>query len=156
MAGIGEAQNTVLVAEEDPELRGRVVSYLEAHGLIATVVDSVAAARGALRQNAYGGVILNSTLKGEDCLVIARELLARGGPPVLVTSSRATEMDRVLALDMGADDYLVKPYGFRELFGAPARGSAAKRSAGATGRGATPGAIRPLDRRPRGASCHAR
>ena len=115
MAGTGEAQNTVLVAEEDPELRERVVSYLEAHGLVSTVVDSVAAARGALRQNAYGGVILNSTLKGEDGLVIARELLARGGPPVLITSSRSTEMDRVLALDMGADDYLVKPYGFREL-----------------------------------------
>ena len=81
MAGTGEAQNTVLVAEEDPELRERVVSYLEAHGLIATVVDSVAAARGALRQNAYGGVILNSTLKGEDCLVIARELLARADRP---------------------------------------------------------------------------
>lgn len=115
MAGAGDAQNTVLVAEEDPELRERVVSYLEAHGLVATVVDSVAAARGALRQNAYGGVILNSTLKGEDGLVIARESLGRGGPPVLITSSRSTEMDRVLALDMGADDYLVKPYGFREL-----------------------------------------
>jgi DNA-binding response OmpR family regulator len=104
-----------LVAEEDPELRDRVVAYLEAHGVVATVVDSVAAARAALRQNAYGGVILDWSLKGEDGLVIARDLITRNGPPVLVTSSRSSEVDRVMALEMGADDYLVKPYGFREL-----------------------------------------
>jgi two-component system OmpR family response regulator len=115
LAGTDEALNSVLVAEDDPDLRGRVVAYLEAHGLVATVVDSVAAARAALRQNAYGGVILDWTLRGEDGLVIARELMARGGPPVLVTSSRSNEVDRVIALDTGADDYLVKPYGFREL-----------------------------------------
>jgi two-component system OmpR family response regulator len=115
LARNGEAQNTVLVAEDDHDLRDRVVAYLEAHGLVATVVDSVAAARGALRQNPYGGVILDWTLKGEDSLIIARDLMARGGPPVLVTSSRSSEVDRVMALEMGADDYLVKPYGFREL-----------------------------------------
>jgi two-component system OmpR family response regulator len=115
LAGNGDALNTVLVAEDDPDLRGRMVAYLESHGLVATVVDSVAAARAALRQNAYGGVILDWTLKGEDGLSIARDLMARGGPPVLITSSRSSEVDRVLALDMGADDYLVKPYGFREL-----------------------------------------
>jgi two-component system OmpR family response regulator len=110
-----EALNTILVVEDDAELRERVVAYLEAHGLVATAVESVATARSALRQNAYGGVILDWQVKGEDSLPIARDLMARGGPPVLVTSSRSGEADRVVALEMGADDYLVKPYGFREL-----------------------------------------
>jgi len=109
------AVNTVLVVEDDCLLRQRLIAYLESHGLVVTGVDSVAGARETLRHHRYGAVVLDLTLQGEDGLVIARELAARRGPPVLVISGRSDEMDRVLALDGGADDFLVKPFGFREL-----------------------------------------
>ena len=107
--------NTVLVIEDDRLLQQRVVAYLESHGLVVTGAETVAEARNILRQHSFGAVVLDLTLEGEDGLVIARELAARGGPPVVIISARVDEVDRVLALDSGADDFLVKPFGFREL-----------------------------------------
>ena len=111
----GHSMNAVLVVENDPDQRQRIVDYLESYGLVATSVETHASARAVLARNTYAAIVLDLTVQGEAGLAMVRELVARGGPPILVTSRRDDEVERVVALDMGVDDYLVKPYGLREL-----------------------------------------
>ena len=60
-------------------------------------------------------MLLDLNLGSQDGLDLARELVARHGPPVLIISARADETDRVVGLEIGVEDYLVKPFSFREL-----------------------------------------
>ena len=78
---------------------------------VATLRD----ARELMRLNPFDAVTLDLNLGSEDGLTLLRELVAMTSPPVFVTSSRAEEADRVSALEIGAADYLVKPFSFREL-----------------------------------------
>ncbi len=105
----------VLVVDDDTVLAARVVSYLESHGLSATPVTTLADARHLLRAHAFDVVVLDLSLPGENGLDLLHELVAARGAPVLIASALTEESERVLALESGAADYLVKPFGFREL-----------------------------------------
>jgi two-component system, OmpR family, response regulator len=105
----------VLVVEDDELLAKRLSEYLNARGMTATPVETLASARDLLKRHHFDMVVLDLNLGEHDGLVLARELAEGAGPPVLIASSRVDESDRVLGLELGADDYLVKPYSFREL-----------------------------------------
>jgi DNA-binding response OmpR family regulator len=107
--------HNVLLVEDDDMLSKRLAEYLSERGFGVTSVESLASARDLLKRHTFDAVVLDLNLGRDDGLVLARELAARGGPPVVIASSRIEESDRVLGLELGADDYLVKPYSFREL-----------------------------------------
>jgi two-component system OmpR family response regulator len=106
---------TVLVVEDDELLAVRLCEYLGPRGMSATPVESLPSARQLLKRHQFDAVVLDLNLGEHDGLTLARELAESGGPPVVIASSRIDESDRVLGLELGAEDYLVKPYSFREL-----------------------------------------
>jgi DNA-binding response OmpR family regulator len=107
--------HNVLLVEDDDLLSHRLSEYLSGRGFGVTTVASLPAARDLVKRHSFDVVVLDLNLGHDDGLDLARELAARGGPPVVIASARIEEPDRVLGLEVGADDYLVKPYSFREL-----------------------------------------
>jgi two-component system OmpR family response regulator len=105
----------VLVVEDDEILASRLSEYLSARGMSATPVETLTSARQMLKRHQFDVVVLDLNLGEHDGLALARELAENAGPPVVIASSRIDESDRVLGLELGADDYLMKPYSFREL-----------------------------------------
>lgn len=105
----------VLVVDDDPALRQLLSDYLGSNGLdVRTVPDGV-----AMRETLAGwlpdAIVMDLMLPGEDGLSLTRHLKAQSDVPVLMLSARGEEMDRVIGLEVGADDYLPKPFGPREL-----------------------------------------
>ncbi|HVC83130.1 MAG TPA: response regulator transcription factor, partial [Chloroflexota bacterium] len=101
---------------EDEEQLGKLVreQFLGAGHSVTLVTDGPAALR-VLETNAADLVILDWMLPGLDGLEVCRRIRARGITPILMLTARAEEVDRVLGLEVGADDYLTKPFGMREL-----------------------------------------
>ncbi len=106
----------VLVVDDDPELRELLATYLGANGYrVRTVADGVAL-RAALAQGPQpDAIVMDLMLPGEDGLSLTRHVKAHSAVPVLMLSAKGEEMDRVIGLEVGADDYLAKPFGPREL-----------------------------------------
>jgi len=105
----------VLVVEDDPTISEVVVRYLEREGL---EVEAVADGRDALEAAAATWpdlVVLDLMLPGIDGLEVCRRLRAQAPVPVIMLTARGDEEDRVLGLELGADDYVVKPFSPREL-----------------------------------------
>jgi two-component system, OmpR family, response regulator len=106
----------VLVVEDDPTMQRMIVTYLTDHNLRAAPIAGRRALLQAVAAREPDLVILDVHLGGDDGLDILRELRRTSVVPViLITGSRREEIDRVLGLELGADDYLVKPFGLREL-----------------------------------------
>jgi two-component system OmpR family response regulator len=106
----------VLVVDDDPAMRGMIADYLAGHNLR---VSSAADGRG-MTDVLTGGdvdlVILDLKLGKEDGLDLVRRLRGNSPVPIIViTGHRRDEVDRIIGLELGADDYLVKPFGLREL-----------------------------------------
>jgi DNA-binding response OmpR family regulator len=102
----------VLVVEDDQSIREQLVKGLTRAGC---VVSPVATALGALTAAASDLVLLDLGLPDADGIDLCRELVARARTPIIVVTARGAEQSRVDALDAGADDYVVKPFGFAEL-----------------------------------------
>jgi two-component system copper resistance phosphate regulon response regulator CusR len=106
----------LLLVEDDPEMAATAAEYLRRTGFSVDSAHTGAEALSALRQHPYEVVILDVRLPDTDGFVICRELRAMGsGARVLMATARDGIEDRVLGLDLGADDYLVKPYAMAEL-----------------------------------------
>lgn len=107
----------ILVVDDDREIRELVSTYLKKNGLRATAVADGRQMRSFLEANAVDLVILDLMMPGDDGLVLCRELRAgkNRAIPIVMLTARDDEMDRVLGLEMGADDYLPKPFAAREL-----------------------------------------
>jgi two-component system OmpR family response regulator len=105
----------ILVVDDHREIRDLLGRYLAKHGLRATVADSAAAARKILQANAIDLVVLDIMMPGEDGLSLCRHLRESGTVPVILLTAVAEETDRVVGLEMGADDYVTKPFNPREL-----------------------------------------
>jgi len=105
----------ILVVDDDPALRELLSEYLAANGLVVEAVADGVEMRRALAKGMPGVIVLDLMLPGEDGLSLARELRARSSVPILMLSARGEEIDRVVGLEVGADDYLAKPFGPREL-----------------------------------------
>lgn len=105
----------ILIVDDDSEIRSLLRDYLERNGMRATAVADGRAMRAALDGGRFDLVILDLMLPGEDGLVLCRELRAQSNLPVIMLTARGEETDRIVGLEMGADDYLPKPFNPREL-----------------------------------------
>ena len=105
----------ILVVDDDPGLRELLLEYLSGQGFeVEAVADGVAMER-YLQQHTASLVILDLMLPGEDGLALARKLRASGNVPIIMLSARGEDVDRIIGLEVGADDYLAKPFNPREL-----------------------------------------
>ena len=105
----------LLVVDDDRDIRELLTDYLTRNGFRATAVADGRAMREALAAHAFDLVILDVMLPGEDGLTLCRELRARSNLPILMLTARGDDLDRIVGLEMGADDYVVKPFSPREL-----------------------------------------
>jgi len=109
-------QDHVLVVDDDAEIRDLLSEYLRKNGYRVT---AVAEGRGMWSALESGGridiVVLDLMLPGDDGLTLCRNLRARSDVPVIMLTARGEETDRIVGLEMGADDYLAKPFSPREL-----------------------------------------
>ena len=106
----------LLVVDDDREIRSLLTEYLGQSGYRVTAVGDGKAMRRALDSNRIDLVVLDLMLPGEDGLTLCRELRTRSfNLPVLMLTARGDEVDRIVGLEMGADDYLAKPFNSREL-----------------------------------------
>jgi two-component system, OmpR family, response regulator len=105
----------VLALDDDPSIRQLVCDYLGENELRVTAVASGKELDAVLARDTIDAVILDLRLPGEDGLQIARRLREASAIPILMLTGRADEADRVMGLELGADDYLTKPFSPREL-----------------------------------------
>ena len=105
----------VLLVEDDLRLATLTREYLEGHGLVVTHVADGRRGLDEASRGRFDAVLLDLMLPGKDGLDVCRELRARSDVPILVLTARGEEADRVLGLELGADDYLAKPFSPREL-----------------------------------------
>ncbi|MBL0420661.1 response regulator [Ramlibacter sp. AW1] len=108
-------RDRVLVVDDDAEIRQLLVDYLSRNGFDALAAASGREMRQMLVKHAIDLVVLDLTLPDQDGLELCRDLRARSRMPVLMLTARGEEADRILGIEMGADDYLVKPFSPREL-----------------------------------------
>jgi DNA-binding response OmpR family regulator len=105
----------VLLVEDDARLAGMVSEYLGAAGFDVSTVAGGVAALERLGRQPYDALVLDLTLPDIDGLEVCRRLRAKWNTPVLMLTARGEPMDRVVGLEIGADDYLAKPFEPREL-----------------------------------------
>jgi two-component system OmpR family response regulator len=106
----------ILVIEDDPEIRQLVQDYLQRQGFRVDVGDGGAALnRFCSTIGEPDLIVLDIMLPGEDGLSICRNLRARSRVPILMLTARGEDIDRIVGLEIGADDYLAKPFNPREL-----------------------------------------
>ncbi len=105
----------VLVLDDDPAIRQLLTDYLGDNELRVHAVATGAALDAAMARDPADLLILDLRLPGEDGLAIARRLRESSAIPILMLTGRAEEADRVMGLELGADDYLTKPFSPREL-----------------------------------------
>jgi len=124
----------LLVVDDDAGLRTLLTKYLSKEGFDVTAVPDGAAMDAWLARESTDLVILDLMLPGEDGLSLARRLRARSPVPIIMLSARGEDVDRIVGLEVGADDYLPKPFNPRELL---ARIRAVLRRQGSTSPGET-------------------
>ncbi len=105
----------VLAVDDDPAIRQLVSDYLTGNELRVTTVASGTELTAVMERDTIDLVLLDLRLQGEDGMQIARRLRESSAIPILMLTGRADEADRVMGLELGADDYLTKPFSPREL-----------------------------------------
>jgi len=107
----------VLIVDDDRGIRELLADYLEKNGMRVSVAANGREMRAVLADGAPDLIVLDLMLPGDDGLVLCRELRAGKfkAVPVLMLTARSEETDRIVGLEMGADDYLAKPFAVREL-----------------------------------------
>ena len=105
----------LLIVDDDTGLRELTAQFLEQHGYVVDTACDGAAMRAALARERYDLIVLDVMMPGEDGLSILRTLDRTNGPAVVMLSVIGTDVDRIVGLEMGADDYVVKPFSPREL-----------------------------------------
>ena len=109
------APDSILIVDDDAEIRSLLGEYLERSGYRVKAVADGRSMRAALKSGRPDIVILDLMLPGEDGLALCRELRAQTNVPILMLTARGEEADRIVGLEMGADDYVPKPFHPREL-----------------------------------------
>ncbi|MEO0680982.1 MAG: response regulator [Pseudomonadota bacterium] len=112
---MSEPRPQILVVDDDPEIRRLLADYLSREGLEVRQAADGAEMDAAIARRRPDLVVLDLMLPGEDGLSICRRLRVAGGPAILMLTAKSDEIDRVVGLELGADDYLAKPFGPREL-----------------------------------------
>ena len=110
-----ELLDHILIVDDDAEIRSLLANYLVKNGLRATAVSDGRAMWKALEGGRVDLIVLDLMLPGDDGLTLCRNLRAKSEIPVIMLTARGEETDRIVGLEMGADDYLAKPFSAREL-----------------------------------------
>jgi two-component system phosphate regulon response regulator OmpR len=106
----------IIVIDDDAELRGQLQRFLSDHGFAVRVASSGAELKRLLQREPADALVLDLMMPEQDGLAVCRDLRASGEDvPILMLTARGDPMDRILGLEMGADDYLAKPFTPREL-----------------------------------------
>lgn len=105
----------ILIVDDDHGIRTLLGEYLQKNGYRTTAVADAQAAREALLRSRIDLMVLDLMLPGEDGLTLCRNLRARSDVPIIMVTARGEDTDRIVGLEMGADDYLPKPFNPREL-----------------------------------------
>jgi two-component system OmpR family response regulator len=141
---VAPAPDHVLIVDDDRLLRNRLAAYLGREGFRVTPAEGGAAARRVLARERVDLAIVDLVMPGEDGLSLTRFLRERSAAGIIILTGRGEPVDRVVGLEVGADDYVAKPFDARELL-ARVR-SVLRRTKGAAPRGAAaeprPAAVR--------------
>jgi DNA-binding response OmpR family regulator len=105
----------ILIAETHQDLRQKIREYLEQSGFRALPAASAHDIYNALTTTPVGALVLDAALRGPDGLDLCRDVRERSDVPIILVAANSSEVDRVVGLELGADDYMVKPYSPREL-----------------------------------------
>jgi two-component system, OmpR family, response regulator len=105
----------ILIVEDARDIREPLARYLREHGYRATTAADAANARKVMRGAAIDLVVLDIMMPGEDGLSLCRSIRETSQTPVILLTARGEEVDRIIGLEMGADDYIPKPFSPREL-----------------------------------------
>lgn len=106
----------ILIVDDDRDISSLLAEYLEKNGYKTSTAGDGKAMWKALDENRIDLIVLDLNLPGDDGLTLCRDLRSRSSIPVIMLTARAEPLDRILGLEMGADDYLPKPFEPRELF----------------------------------------
>ena len=110
-----ESAPHVLVVDDHRDIRDLVARYLTQHGLRVSTADGGTSMKRQLKSSAVDLVVLDIMMPGEDGLSLCRDLRATSDLPIILLTAMAEDTDRVIGLEIGADDYLTKPFNPREL-----------------------------------------
>ncbi|WP_373504718.1 response regulator [Aestuariivirga sp.] len=105
----------ILIVDDHREIRDALVKYLEKNGMRATSAADAVAMDAAMKVGHFDLVVLDVMMPGEDGLSVCRRLRAKSDIPILMLTALGAETDRIVGLEVGADDYLPKPFNPREL-----------------------------------------
>lgn len=111
---MNQAQN-ILIVEDDFDIRSLLDDYMTQAGFRTVVVENVDKARQAIKREEIALVLLDLGLPGEDGLSLAREIKHDNKSGLIILTGRGEVVDRVVGLELGADDYIAKPYHLREV-----------------------------------------
>ncbi|MCV0382956.1 MAG: response regulator [Erythrobacter sp.] len=109
------APTSLLLVDDERTLREPLAEYLTGQGFAVREAESAAAARSTLRDHTPDIVLLDIMMPGEDGLSLTRHLVETQGLPVILLTAKGEAMDRIVGLEIGADDYVTKPFEPREL-----------------------------------------
>ena len=105
----------ILIVEDEPKLAALEADYLKAAGYETHTIGNGAEVLAWVRANAPDLILLDLMLPGRDGLEVCRELRAFSSVPIIMVTAKVEEIDRLVGLDLGADDYVCKPFSVREL-----------------------------------------
>jgi two-component system OmpR family response regulator len=115
MAAALDLQTRILIVDDDPGIRELMAAFLAGHGYLVDSAPDGPTMRARVAESHYALVVLDVMMPGEDGLTILRTLDRETGPAVILLSAIGEDIDRIVGLEMGADDYLAKPANPREL-----------------------------------------
>lgn len=113
--GATTLRTRIVIAEDEPDLRDAVAEYLGANGFEVTAVESAAKLREIVETQSFHLAILDIAMPGEDGLSVGRWLRSRMPVGIIYATAAGTAIDRIVGLELGADDYVSKPFNPREL-----------------------------------------
>lgn len=105
----------VLIVDDDPQIRELLCTCLTGFGMVAETAADGVSMRRLLLSGAYDIIVLDLMLPGDDGLVLCREIRSTSDIPIIILSARSHSTERIVGIELGADDYMVKPLEPREL-----------------------------------------
>ncbi|ATL98221.1 DNA-binding response regulator [Aeromonas piscicola] len=112
---MNQSSTHILVVDDHGEIRDLLKRFLEQHGLRVSCARDGKEMKRLLEEREFDLLVLDLMMPGEDGLTLCRELRAKSSLPIIMLTAMGEETDRIIGLEMGADDYLAKPFNPREL-----------------------------------------
>lgn len=105
----------ILIVEDDPEIGKMLAQAIQDNGMVATVAEDGKVMQSLLRTNVFDLIVLDIMLPGEDGLSICKRIRSEKTIPIILITALGEEVDRIVGLEVGADDYITKPFSPREV-----------------------------------------